>query len=177
MLRSLTVIDDREQIVGRTRRRVTILVLTLEFLGLLLLVTSLYLAGGQKLACQPHAGAQDCTFQERRILGLLPIGRKEVRGVTGARVEVDGGLAYLVLATDTGETWIKAASEHRLEGDAARLRVALEQGEPLKLVWSDLLLAVAVGAFGLLWLTLMVLIMREFLGYHTPWWWRVLRRA
>lgn len=163
--------------MGRTRRRVTFLVLTLESLGLLLLVSSIYVAGGQRLRCDPRAqGGHECVFQEQRVLGLLPMGQQRFEGVTGARIEGTGGVSTLVLSTSGGERRVAAISEQRLRGDVARLDAAFAAGEAVVLVWSDALLAVAVGAFGLLWLTLMVLIMREFLGYHTPWWWRLLRR-
>ena len=163
--------------VGRTRRRVTILVLTLEFLGLLLLVSSIYVAGGQRLRCDPRAvGGHVCTFEEQRVLGLLPVGRKEIDDVTGVRIEGSGGVAQLVLESTAGDLRVIAVGEQRLRGDVARLEAGFAAGEAVVLAWSDVLLAVAMGAFGLLWLTLMLLIMREFLGYHTPWWWRILRR-
>lgn len=162
--------------LGRTRRRVTVLVLTLESLGLLLLVSSVYIAGGQRLRCDPNTvGRHDCTFVQQRVLGLLPVGEIRIDNVSGARVEGDGGVAHLVLETSAGDRRVASIGEQRLRGDVALLRAAFESREALVLAWSDVLLAVAMGAFGLLWLTLMVLIMREFLGYHTPWWWRVLR--
>lgn len=40
----------------------------------------------------------------------------------------------------------------------------------------DWLLALGVALFGVLWLGVMVAIMREFLGYHTPWWLRLGRQ-
>lgn len=163
--------------MGKTRRRVTFLVLTLEFLGLLLLVTSIYLAGGQRLRCVPSpTGGHDCSFRERRVLGLLPMGQQRFEGVTDAQVAGSGALAQLVLVTPSGTRHVTSVGVERLHGDVARLRDAFASGEAVALAWSDVVPAVAVGAFGLLWLTLMVLIMREFLGYHTPWWWRMMRR-
>jgi hypothetical protein len=151
--------------------------LTLEFLGLMLLASSVYLAGGQRLRCAPSAaGGHDCTFRERRVLGLLPMGQQRFAGVTDALVEGPQGVAQLVLVTSTGPQRVTLVGEERLQGDVARLRAAFAAGETVSLAWSDVLLAAALAAFGLLWLTLMVLIMKEFLGYHTPWWWRVLRR-
>lgn len=149
--------------------------LTLEFLGLLLLVSSIYVAGGQRLRCDPRAAVGHvCTFEEQRILGLLRVGVQEIDDVTGARIE-GSGVAQLVLETPAGEHRVTAVGEQRLRGDVARLEAAFAAGEAVVLAWSDALLAVAMGAFGLLWLTLMLLIMREFLGYHTPWWWRFTR--
>ena len=146
--------------------------LTLEFLGLLLLVSSIYVAGGQRLRCDPRAaGGHVCTYEEQRILGLLRVGVRSFDDVTGARLE-GGGVAQRVLQTHSGEHRVTAVGEQRLRGDVARLEAAFASGEAVVLAWSDALLAVAMGAFGLLWLTLMVLIMREFLGYHTPWWFR-----
>ena len=151
------------------------MVLTLEFLGLMLLVTSIYVAGGQRLRCDPRAqGGYDCVFVEQRVMGLLPVGETRISGVIGAQVEGEGGVAHLVLQTSAADRRVAAISEQRLRGDVARLQAAFAAGEAVVLVWSDALLAVALAAFGLLWLTLMVLIMREFLGYHTPWWWRML---
>jgi hypothetical protein len=40
----------------------------------------------------------------------------------------------------------------------------------------DLWLALILGGFAILWLSVISLIMREFLGLHTPWWWRFLAR-
>ena len=149
--------------------------LTLEFLGLMLLVSSVYVAGGQRLRCDPRAvGGYACTFDEQRILGLLRVGARQFDGVTGARME-GTGVSQLVLQTATGEHRVVAVGEQRMRGDVARLEAAFASGEAVVLAWSDALLAVALGAFGLLWLTLMLLIMREFLGYHTPWWWRFTR--
>lgn len=153
------------------------MVLTLEFLGLLLLVSSIYVAGGQRLRCDPSAAVgHSCTFAEQRVLGLLSVGVQQIDDVTGARIEGTGGVGQLVLETPDGEVRVAAVGEQRLRGDVARLEAAFASGEAVVLAWSDALLAVAMAAFGLLWLTLMLLIMREFLGYHIPWWWRLFRR-
>ncbi|MEM6795952.1 MAG: hypothetical protein AAF725_18400, partial [Acidobacteriota bacterium] len=123
-----------------------------------------------------------CEATERRVLGLLTFQTRSYGRVTG----VSTGMPalgrwehWLVLETESGPQRVLAGTEARTSSDADRLRQLIEgrAGEDsLVTSRSAAPVALAAAVFGCLWILIISLIMREFLGYHTPWWWRALGR-
>lgn len=163
--------------MGSTRRRVTILVLALESIGFVLLAFALWLAGEARLRCTAEAGQQlSCEFEERRLVYLWPFREADWRGVKAATVggEVDPARRSILLRTAAGEFRTLLGGAERTTREVAALEnLRLSGGEPVLLVRSDLGWALLAAVFGLTWLLVISLIMREFLGFHTPWWWRL----
>jgi hypothetical protein len=157
--------------LGHTRTRVTVLVLGLELLGFVLLGFAVWLAGETSLACQPAGEARlDCTLSERRLLWLLPVRDEKIAGVEAIEVDV-ADKAWLVARTAAGPRRTLRGSAATTEADAFQLESTRRQGgAPSAVVRSDLGWALLTAAFGFLWLIVISLIMREFLGFHTPWW-------
>lgn len=170
--------------MGKTRRRVTLLVLSLESMGLLMLLLAAYLAGDYRLSCERAADGVEqsvvCQAQERRCLWLMTVHRQQFTGVRDA-VSRPPALGrsdhWLSVVTEDGELRVLAGSANATKVDVKRLRGFLAQDSrgPLVLSRSAAPWAVAAAIFGCLWLLFISLIMREFLGYHTPWWVRILR--
>ena len=170
--------------MGKTRRRVTFLVLSLEAIGLVLLMAAAYWAGEVRLHCERFNGVVACTAEEKRCLGLLVVQRQRYEDVRAAGIEppamarVDHWLS-LDLGSGEGtngggeQVRVLPGGEARTRADAERLSQLLAGTEPgpLLLRRSSRLWALA-AVFGFGWLLVISLIMREFLGYHTPWWWR-----
>ena len=171
--------------MGKTRKRVTFLVLSLEAIGLLMLALSVYLAGAMQLTCE-KASASDgarisCEATEKRFLGLVTLQRRRYQDVHGAEAEPPalGRTDYwLSLSTPQGNARILAGSRSHTDDDVRQVNEWLRQDapEPLVLKRSAAPFAAAAAVFGCIWILVISLIMREFLGYHTPWWWRVLGR-
>ncbi|MEM1205890.1 MAG: hypothetical protein AAGN66_21850 [Acidobacteriota bacterium] len=166
----------------------TFLVLSLEAIGLMLLVVAAYWAGEVRLHCERTGERVRCVAEEKRCLGLVAVQTRTFDDVRGAgsqppaMARVDHWLS-LELATDgasvnAGERgpWVRvlAGGEARTLEDVGRVRELLEGRSegPLVLRRSSLLWALLAAAFGCVWLLVISLIMREFLGYHIPWWTR-----
>lgn len=162
--------------MGKTRKRVTVLVLSLEALGFCMLALAIYLAGELSLSCERADDGVVCQATERRILGLVTWQRRVYGSVIGADIEppaLGRSDHWLVVETVKGRERVLAGSRERTLRDAERLRAFLEGESPDRLESSRSAAPVALGAalFGFAWIALISLIMREFLGYHTPWWW------
>lgn len=163
--------------MGRTRTRVTVLVLGLELLGFVLLGFALWLAGETRLSCQPEgAGRLSCVLEERRLVWLLQVREEKRQGVVAAKVD-DADASWLVVENATGEHRTLRGSRSTTEADVYQLE-ALRQhgGAPQVVVRGDLGWALLTATFGFLWLIVISLIMKEFLGFHTPWWVGLFRR-
>lgn len=165
--------------MGHTRTRVTVLVLGLELLGFVLLGFALWLAGDTRLTCrsEPGGGALRCVFEERRLVYLLTVRQLELPGVSAVSVD-PADPAWLLATTSAGPQRTLRGSPATTEADAFQLE-SLRQagGPPLTLERGDLGWALLTATFGFLWLIVISLIMREFLGFHTPWWLGLFRRG
>lgn len=156
----------------------TVLVLGLELLGFVLLGFAIWLAGETRLTCAPASEARlDCRLEERRLLWLLPVRDQTIAGVEA--IEIDAAdPAWLVARTAEGPRRTLRASAATTEADVFQLESTRRLGgSPSGVVRSDLGWALLTAAFGFLWLIVISLIMREFLGFHTPWWVGVFRRG
>ncbi|MEM8994074.1 MAG: hypothetical protein AAGF23_04700 [Acidobacteriota bacterium] len=166
--------------MGKTRRRVTFLVLSMEAIGLAVLGLALYLAGGSKLECRRSGETVQCEASAHRLFGLLRFDSRTYADVTGAdRDEPALGRFehWLVLESEGARHRVLPGSEARTDADLGRLREVLDGRTDRYLAKrSAAILALAAAAFGCLWIMVISLIMREFLGFHTPWWWRLLGR-
>ena len=153
------------------------LVLGLELLGFVLLGFAIWLAGETRLECRPAGEARlDCELEERRLLWLLPARDEKIPGVEA--VEIDAAdPAWLVARTAQGPRRTLRGSHATTAADVFQLESTRRQGGASSgVVRSDLGWALLTAAFGLLWLIVISLIMREFLGFHTPWWVSLFRR-
>jgi hypothetical protein len=162
--------------VGRTRRRVTVLVLALESIGFVLLAFALWLAGETRLECRPAASSTlSCHFEERRLVYLWPWRSAAIEGVVAGESARGDDLSsrFLVLHGAAGPQRTLLGGAARTQRDVEGLAAALKAGEPFAAHRSDLGWALLSAAFGFIWLIVISLIMREFLGFHTPWWWRL----
>ena len=84
----------------------------------------------------------------------------------------------MVLETGAGQERTLHGGFPTTEADAFQLESLRQNGgAPISLVRSDLGWALLTAIFGFLWLIVISLIMREFLGFHTPWWIGVFRRG
>ncbi len=171
--------------MGRTRNRVTVLVLCLEFIGLIMLLSAIYLAGALRLDCirsPGQFGAIECTASEHRFFGLLQLQTRQYLEVTGAFSEPPavGRIDHWVgLETADGRVQVLGSltQERAVEDAQALQELVAGSRERVTLSRSAAPLALAAAVFGCLWILIISLIMREFLGYHTPWWWwRALKR-
>ncbi|MEM1181682.1 MAG: hypothetical protein AAGM22_25285 [Acidobacteriota bacterium] len=174
--------------MGKTRTRVTFLVLSMEAMGIAVLGLALYLVGDSRVECRRAEGAAPsasrdtvvCEASARRLFGLLRFESRTYGEVSGfARDEPALGRFehWLVLETPGGRERVLPGSEARTEADLERLRAVLAgQAESYATRRSAAPLAFAAAAFGCLWIMVISLIMREFLGFHTPWWWRLFGR-
>ena len=177
--------------MGKTRRRVTFLVLSLEALGLGMLALAVYLAGDVTLKCErPTTAAAGqrapliCEASERRLVWLFTFHRRsytDVRGVVAEPPALGRNEHWLSLETGSGRQRVLAGGARRTASDVARLQAFLagegsgEADVELVLRRSAAPWALAAAFFGFMWILVISLIMREFLGYHTPWWWRAFR--
>lgn len=168
--------------MGKTRRRVTFLVLSLEAIGLGLLCAAIYIAGEQRLSCEPGAeGGVACVAETRRVVWLVTVERRAFESIDGVEVAppaVGRREHWLTLETAEGPVRVLPGSAARTAADVERLEALIDGRTEGKLVFSRSLArwALASAAFGCLWVLVISLIMREFLGYHTPWWWRAITR-
>lgn len=173
--------------MGSTRKRVTVLVLSLEALGLCMLGLSVYLAGEVRLGCERAAGVVECHASEHRFLGLVTWHRRSYGAVTEVTVEppaLGRSDHWLSVVTAEGPRRVLPGNEVRTRRDVERLRAFLDGSgdgggndpEKIRLGRSAAPVALAAALFGCLWIAVISLIMREFLGYHTPWWWSFGRR-
>lgn len=164
--------------MGRTRTRVTLLVLGLELLGFVLLGFAFWLAGGTELACRPESpGRLTCVLEERRLVWLLKVREIEIPGITAARVD-SAEPTWLVVDNAAGAHRTLRGSPPSTEADAFQLEALRKNGgAPIGVVRGDLGWAFLTATFGLLWLIVISLIMKEFLGFHTPWWVGLFRRG
>ncbi len=169
--------------MGKTRKRVTFLILSLEGIGLLMLVVSVYLAGSMRLECEKLSDSGgikiSCEATEQRFLGLVTLQHRRYENVEGVVAETPGlGRSdfWLTLNTSTGSDRILAGSRTRTDVDVKHVNSWMQGGETPKLALqrSAAPWAVTAAIFGCVWIFVISLIMREFLGYHTPWWWRAL---
>ncbi|MEO1086131.1 MAG: hypothetical protein AAFY88_17975 [Acidobacteriota bacterium] len=166
--------------MGKTRRRVTFLVLSMEAIGLAVLGLALYLVGDSKLECQRQGEKVLCEASARRLFGLLRFDSRTYADVTGA--DRDGPALgrfehWLVLEADGARHRVLPGSKARTDADLERLRAVLDgESDRYLAKRSEALWALAAAAFGCLWIMVISLIMREFLGFHTPWWWRLFGR-
>lgn len=158
------------------------LVLGLELLGFVLLGFAVWLAGDTRLTCTPEAkagsgGRLDCVIEERRLLWLLQMRQEPVPGVAEIAVDPDDE-TWLLARGEAGEQRTIRGSRTTTEADAYQLE-ALRQhgGAPISVVRSDLGWSLLTATFGFLWLIVISLIMKEFLGFHTPWWVGLFRRG
>lgn len=166
--------------MGKTRRRVTFLVLSLEAMGLAVLGLALYLVGDSRLECHWEGDKVVCEASARRLFGLLRFEARRYADVSGA-VREEPALGrfehWLVLETTVGRERVLPGTQARTEADVEQLRAVFEGREMAHAARrSAAPLAFAAAAFGCLWVMVISLIMREFLGFHTPWWLRVFRR-
>ena len=166
--------------MGKTRKRVTFLVLSLEALGFVFLGLALYLVGDSKLECRRDGERVFCEASARRLFGLLRFETRSYSSVIGVdREEPAIGRIehWLVLETQDGRERVLPGSQSRTEADVERLQRLFDGREQdLAIGRSAAPLAFAAAVFGCLWIFIISLIMREFLDFHTPWWWRVLGR-
>ena len=169
--------------MGKTRTRVTFLVLSLEGIGLLMLAFSVYLAGSMHLECEKRSDSEgmriSCEATEQRFLGLVTLQHRRYENVEGVFAETPGlGRSdfWLTLKTGDGTDRILAGSRGRTDADVQFVETWMSQADnpKLSLQRSAAPWAVAAAIFGCVWIFVISLIMREFLGYHTPWWWRAL---
>lgn len=149
---------------------------------------SIYLAGEMRLSCTktpPSASVEvnsvGCEAVERRILGLVTLQNRTYAGVSSATVEspaLGRSEYWLSLSTSDGSERVLAGGQARTEKDVSTFNDWLQgNGEvSLELKRSAAPWALGTALFGCIWIFVISLIMREFLGYHTPWWWRVLGR-
>lgn len=163
--------------MGSTRRRVTILVLALESIGFVLLAFAVWLAGETRLRCEQTApGTLACSFEERRLVYLWPFRDATWTGIGGvsAGPADDATRRSIVLHAQGADHRALAGRTERVGREVAELdALRTGGGPPVELVRSDLGWAALAAAFGCLWLVVISLIMREFIGFHTPWWWRL----
>lgn len=168
--------------MGKTRKRVTFLVLSLEGIGLVMIFVAIYLAGDVRLSCdRATSTTAQCRAEEKRFLGLISMHRLEYDAVSAAVSElpaVGRSDHWLSLEGPSGATRVLAGSERRTREDVARFNTWIqdETSDTLDLRRSAAPWALGTALFGCVWIFVISLIMREFLGYHTPWWWRVLGR-
>ena len=74
--------------MGKTRKRVTFLVLSLESIGLVMLLVAIYLAGDVRLTCDRVASAKaHCRAEENRFLGLVSMQRLDYDVISAALSE------------------------------------------------------------------------------------------
>lgn len=165
--------------MGKTRNRVTLLVLGLEGLGFLLLAFAFWLAGDTRLTCETAEakGRLLCVLEERRLAYMLTVRQVQLTEVRGAHPDAEDG-AWLVLETGGGQERTLHGGFPTTEADSFQLESLRQNGgQPISLVRSDLGWALLTAIFGFLWLIVISLIMREFLGFHTPWWASFFRRT
>ena len=168
--------------MGKTRKRVTLLVLSLESIGLLMLLMALYLAGEMRLSCEKSPGSPTvvtCKATEKRFIGLITLQNRRYDQVLSAASEPPalGRHDYwLSLNTPEGVGRILAGSRSRTEKQVAEVNAWLKSPSRSPLIFrrSAAPWAMGMAIFGCFWIILISLIMREFLGYHTPWWLRAL---
>ncbi|MEL7060668.1 MAG: hypothetical protein AAGN46_11635 [Acidobacteriota bacterium] len=169
--------------MGRTRRRVTILVLSLEALGLLLLGFAAWAAGERRLECMRVQETVACTAEVRRAFGLIAVGSRRFSPVDAVRSEppaVGDSRHWLALVVDDRSTRVLPGEAAEVAEQVARIEAFLadpESEDQLVLRRSLGWIALGLAIFGVGWLLVISLIMREFLGFHTPWWWRLIRRS
>lgn len=156
----------------------TFLVLGLELLGFVLLGFAVWLAGETRLSCQPEGPGQlACLLEERRLVWLLPVRKETQAGVTAAGVD-PADPSWLVVENAAGVHRTLRGSRPTTEADAYQLESLRQHGgAPITVVRGDLGWALLTATFGLLWLVVISLIMKEFLGFHTPWWVGLFRRG
>lgn len=164
--------------MGHTRTRVTVLVLALEALGFVLLGFAIWLAGGTSLACKQESPEKlSCVLEERRLLWLLQVREVDLDGIEEVRVE-ESGSPWLEIENPQGASRTLHGSVSTTEADAYQLdSLRKSGGAPITIVRSDLGWALLTAIFGVLWLVVISLIMKEFLGFHTPWWVGLFRRT
>ena len=155
----------------------------------MMLLVAIYIAGETRLDCvglaqdgpASAAAEADCRAEEKRFLGLVSMQSRAYEGVTAAHSQPPalGRSDFWLSLEGRGETArVLAGSERRTAQDVERFNLWLRESspEPLTVRRSTWLWAFGAALFGGLWIFVISLIMREFLGYHTPWWWRVLGR-
>lgn len=170
--------------MGKTRTRVTFLVLSLESIGFLMLALALYLAGGVQMQCNKSAGSPaevSCRATQKRGFGLIGLHDRRYSPVTGAstlRPALGRSEFWLSLETPDRTERVMAGTRARTEREVEALNTWLTSSsrDPFELRRSTTLWAVGTAFFGCIWIFVISLIMREFLGYHTPWWLRALNR-
>ncbi|MEM9554475.1 MAG: hypothetical protein AAGC60_09460 [Acidobacteriota bacterium] len=157
--------------------------LSLEGLGLLLVVVGLWMLGEHRLTCERSAeGHIACLAEVRRVAWLLTPRRQELRpvvGVDAAAPSLGSDEHWLRLDADGEPVRVLSGTARRTAEDVERLRRLVEgdaAAEPVVVRRADWPVGLALIAFGATWVLVISLIMREFLGFHTPWWWRVVGR-
>lgn len=164
------------------------MVLALEAFGLFLLGSAAWLAGERRLRCERapvrgDASPVACVAEVRRALWLVTASRRridDVRVVEATPPALGSNAHWLRVVSETDAVRVLDGSAERTREDVQRLRALLDDPSasgPVLVRRYDWPLALAVGAFGALWMVVISLIMREFLGFHTPWWWRVVGRG
>ena len=148
-----------------------------------MLFLAVYLAGEVRLRCERAEDGVVCQATERRILGLVTWQERSYGSVIGVDTEppaLGRSDYWLVVETAEGRERVLAGGKERTRRDVERLRAFLEASgqaeERMETSRSAAPVALAAALFGCAWIALISLIMREFLDYHTPWWWPFGRR-